>query len=103
MQSLVTPPRVLVVMGVSGCGKTTIAALLAERLQWRFEESDQLHPPANTEKMRRGIALDDEDRGPWLQAVARVIDAWLEARQAGVVACSALKRSYRQMIIGKRS
>jgi gluconokinase len=94
---------VLVVMGVSGCGKTTIAALLAGRLHWRCEEGDQLHAPANIAKMRRGVPLDDEDRRPWLQAVARVIDTWLDGRASGIVTCSALKRSYRQMIIGKRA
>jgi carbohydrate kinase (thermoresistant glucokinase family) len=93
---------VLVVMGVSGSGKTTIAALLAGRLHWHFEEGDTLHPPANIEKMRRGVPLDDDDRRPWLQAVARIIDGWLGAGERGVVACSALKRSYRQMIIGDR-
>lgn len=97
-----TPPRVLVVMGVSGSGKTTVAAMLAGRLHWQFEEGDTLHPPANIEKMRQGVALDDDDREPWLQALARIIDAWLEAGECGVVACSALKRAYRQMIIGDR-
>lgn len=97
-----TPPRVLVVMGVSGSGKTTIASMLAQRLHWRFEEGDVLHPPANIEKMAQGIALDDEDRRPWLQAIARVIDRWLESGLAGIVACSALKRRYRQSIIGQR-
>jgi len=89
-------------MGVSGSGKSATAAMLAERLHWQFEEGDTLHPPANIEKMRHGVPLDDDDRRPWLQAVARVIDAWLETGGHGVVACSALKRAYRQMIIGNR-
>jgi carbohydrate kinase (thermoresistant glucokinase family) len=89
-------------MGVSGSGKSTIAAMLAGRVHWHFEEGDMLHPAANIEKMRRGVPLDDDDRRPWLQAVARVIDGWLESGNRGVVACSALKRAYRGMIIGKR-
>lgn len=89
-------------MGVSGSGKTTIGALLAERLHWPFEEGDRLHPPANIEKMRRGVPLDDADRRPWLQAIARVVDGWLEAKESGIVACSALKRAYRRVIIGER-
>ena len=97
-----TAPLVLVVMGVSGSGKTTIAALLAERLHWQFEEGDTLHPPGNIEKMRRGVPLDDADRRPWLQAIARVIDAWLESGESGIVACSALKHAYRRKIVGHR-
>ena len=97
-----TPPLVLVVMGVSGSGKTTIAALLAGRLHWQFEEGDTLHPPGNIEQMRRGVPLDDADRRPWLQAIARVIDAWLESGESGIVACSALKYAYRQKIVGRR-
>lgn len=98
-----TAPRVLLVMGVSGSGKTTIAAMLAARLHWQFEEGDALHPRANIEKMRHGVALDDDDRRPWLQAVGRVIDGWLEAREFGVMACSALKHAYRQLILSNRS
>lgn len=90
-------------MGVSGSGKTTVAAMLAGRLGWHFEEGDSLHPPANIEKMRRGVPLDDADRRPWLQAVAGIIDGWLETRECGIVACSALKRRYRQLIIGDRN
>lgn len=90
-------------MGVSGSGKTTVAAMLAGQLHWHFEEGDALHPPANIEKMRHGVPLDDDDRRPWLQAVARIIDGWLEADEPGIVACSALKHAYRQMIIGDRS
>jgi len=89
-------------MGVSGSGKSTIGAMLAGRLHWHFEEGDTLHPAANIEKMRRGVPLDDADRKSWLQAVAGVIDHWLESGNRGVVACSALKRTYRQMIIGQR-
>lgn len=89
---------VLVVMGVSGSGKTTIAALLAGRLGWPFEDGDDFHPSANIEKMHAGIPLTDEDRRPWLQAIA----AWIDARRAaaghGVVACSALRRAYRDVL-----
>lgn len=90
-------------MGVSGSGKTTIAALLAGRLHWQLEEGDALHPATNIAKMRAGVPLDDADRRPWLEAIARVIDGWLGTGQSGIVACSALKRAYRQLIIGTRS
>ena len=88
--------RAVIVMGVAGCGKTTLAAALAQRLGWQFIEGDTLHPPENVEKMRAGIALDDADREPFLRAVAGAVNA---GRRAGVVAsCSALKRSYRALI-----
>jgi gluconokinase len=95
-------PSVLVVMGVSGSGKTTVAALLAGRLYWDFEDADDLHPAANIAKMHAGIPLTDEDRWPWLRAVASWIDASRAAGRHGIVACSALKRSYRDIIIGNR-
>jgi gluconokinase len=88
-------PAVIVVMGVSGSGKTTVADALARRLGWTFAEGDAFHPPANVAKMAAGTPLDDADRGPWLDAIARWIDATREAGKHGVVACSALKRSYR--------
>ncbi len=91
----------IVVMGVSGCGKTTLARMLAERLGWVLLEGDSYHPPANIAKMSAGIPLDDADRAPWLAAIAAAIDA---RRGAGaVVACSALKRAYRQVLIGARA
>lgn len=93
---------VVVVMGVSGSGKTTIAALLAGRLQWEFEDGDWLHPAANVDKMHSGVALTDEDRRPWLQAIAAWIDETRRAGRHGVVACSALKRRYRDVLIGAR-
>ena len=96
------PPSVLVVMGVSGSGKTTIAALLAGRLHWDFEDADDLHPAANVAKMHAGLPLTDEDRWPWLDAVAGWIDATRAACRHGVIACSALKRSYRVIIVGTR-
>ena len=91
-------PVVLVLMGVSGCGKTTIAQILAERLGWAFKEGDALHPQANVDKMAAGHPLDDADRAPWLAKVADWVDARLDAGQSGVITCSALKRAYRGLI-----
>ncbi len=96
-----TPP-ILVVMGVSGSGKTTVAKELALRLGWAFEEGDSLHPAVNIAKMHAGIPLTDEDRLPWLKNVAAWIDAQRARKQPGIITCSALKRSYRQIIIGDR-
>ena len=96
---LVAPP-VLLVMGVSGAGKTTIGALLAAVLDIPFQDADDLHPSANVEKMRRGEALNDADRLPWLQRVAAVAKAWRQAGQGGVIGCSALNRRYREVIVG---
>jgi ribose 5-phosphate isomerase A len=96
-----TPP-VLVVMGVSGAGKTTVAEDLAARLGWAFEEGDTLHPEANIAKMHAGIPLTDADRLPWLERVAAWIDHQRANKQPGIITCSALKRSYRQIIIGDR-
>jgi gluconokinase len=93
---------VLVVMGVSGSGKSTIAAMLAHRLQWVYEDADWLHPKANIEKMHHGEPLTDADRWPWLYAIADWIDATRKAGKHGVVACSALKRAYREILIGDR-
>jgi gluconokinase len=90
--------RVLVVMGVSGSGKSTVAAMVAERLGWDFAEGDAMHPPANVDKMHAGIPLDDEDRWPWLDVVADWIRGHLAAGTNGVVTCSALKRSYRDVL-----
>ncbi len=95
-------PAVLVVMGVSGCGKSTIAAMLAHRLHWIYEDGDWFHPHANIEKMHHGEPLNDEDRWPWLNAIAAWIDATLAAGNHGIVACSALKRAYRDVLIGDR-
>lgn len=92
----------LVVMGVSGSGKTTIAALLAGRLGWAFEDGDDFHPPANVAKMQGGTPLTDEDRWPWLRAIAAWIDATRAAGAHGIVACSALRRAYRDILVGDR-
>lgn len=91
-------PAVLVLMGVAGCGKTTVAALLAGRLGWALEEGDGLHPRANVDKMSAGHALDDDDRAPWLERVADWAEARLDAGESGVITCSALKRTYRERI-----
>ncbi|MEA2758982.1 MAG: gluconokinase [Methylobacteriaceae bacterium] len=88
----------LVVMGVSGSGKTTIAALLAQELGWRFEDGDWFHPKANVEKMESGTPLTDADRQPWLEAIATWIDDLSAKGAHGVVACSALKRRYRDVL-----
>jgi gluconokinase len=85
-------------MGVSGCGKSTVAALLAGRLGWAFEEGDALHPPANVAKMAAGHSLTDEDRWPWLELVAEWIEGQLDKGENGIVTCSALKRSYRDLL-----
>ncbi|WP_144765391.1 gluconokinase [Curtobacterium sp. 9128] len=90
--------RVLVVMGVSGSGKSTVAAMVADRLGWDFAEGDAMHPPANVAKMHAGVPLDDEDRWPWLDVVAGWIREHLDAGTNGVVTCSALKRSYRDVL-----
>jgi gluconokinase len=85
-------------MGVSGSGKSTVAAGLAERLGWEFAEGDDFHPAENVAKMRAGIPLDDEDRWPWLRAVADWIGERERAGRSVVVTCSALKRSYRDVL-----
>jgi carbohydrate kinase (thermoresistant glucokinase family) len=95
-------PTVLVLMGVSGSGKSTIALELQRLLCWPFREGDDLHPPANVEKMRSGRPLDDADRRPWLERVAAWIDERLRAGEPGIITCSNLKRAYREITIGQR-
>lgn len=96
------PPQVLVVMGVSGVGKTTIARALDEWLHWPFKEGDELHSKSNVDKMASGRALTDEDRAPWLRAVAAWIEARRQAGEPGIITCSALRRSYRDAVTGGR-
>jgi adenylylsulfate kinase-like enzyme len=93
-----TSPIILIVMGVSGSGKTTVAAMLAGRLHWRFQEGDALHPQANVDKMRHGIPLTDADRLPWLDSIAALVDRWSAEGVSGIITCSALKRAYRERI-----
>jgi ribose 5-phosphate isomerase A len=95
-------PSILVIMGVSGTGKSAVAHELAARLGWPFEEGDALHPEANVAKMHAGVPLTDADRQPWLKHVAAWIDNQRANKQPGIITCSALKRSYRQVIIGDR-
>jgi gluconokinase len=94
--------KAVVVMGVSGSGKSTIASMLAQRLHWVYEDADWFHPKSNIEKMHHGEPLNDQDRGPWLHAIADWIDATRRPDAHGVVACSALKRAYRDILIGDR-
>jgi gluconokinase len=93
-----TGPSILVLMGVSGSGKSTVGALLAGRLRRPYAEADDFHPPANVAKMAAGHPLTDEDRWPWLAAIARWIDERLATGESGVVTCSALKRKYRDVL-----
>ena len=95
-------PCALIVMGVSGSGKSTIANRLAERLGWAFEDGDRFHPAGNVAKMSAGQPLTDEDRWPWLQAIADEIDRVCKAGERAVFACSALKRAYRDILVHGR-
>lgn len=94
---------ILIVAGVSGSGKTTIGALLAGRLRWQFADADTFHPEANVAKMRAGTPLTDADREPWLRAIGAWMDERIAADQSAVVTCSALKRAYRDRLLGGRS
>jgi len=96
-------PCALIVMGVSGSGKSTIASSLAARLGWTFEDGDRFHPASNVAKMAAGHPLTDEDRWPWLQAIADEVDRVCAAGGHVVIACSALKRVYRNLLIHERS
>jgi gluconokinase len=93
---------ILIVAGVSGCGKTTVGALLAGRLRWRFADADAFHPEANVAKMRAGIPLTDADREPWLRAITDWMDERIAAGQSAVITCSALKRAYRDQLLAGR-
>ena len=96
-------PCALVVMGVSGSGKSTIADALAKRLGWRCEDGDKFHPASNVAKMSAGQPLTDEDRWPWLQAIADEIDRSCKRGERVVIACSALKRAYRDILVHGRN
>ena len=90
---------IILIMGVAGAGKTTVGHALAEQLHWSFADADDYHSPANVAKMRAGIALTDADRAPWLQSLRSVILEWIAAGENVVLACSALKASYRDMLV----
>jgi gluconokinase len=96
-------PCVLIVMGVSGSGKSTIGEMLAARLGWTYEDGDRFHPASNVAKMSAGQPLTDEDRWPWLRAIADEIDRVCEAGRHAVIACSALKRIYRDVLVHGRN
>jgi gluconokinase len=87
---------ILILMGVAGSGKTTIGHMLAQELRWPFYDGDDFHPPTNIDKMSRGIPLTDEDRTAWLTSLRQLIERLLSDRQSAILACSALKQSYRQ-------
>jgi len=88
----------LIVMGVSGCGKSTIGKALAVELGWKFYDADDFHPQANVEKMGRGVPLNDDDRAPWLESLRRMIQDSFQRGESGVLACSALKQKYRDVL-----
>ena len=90
---------VVILMGVTGAGKTTVGEALAAELRWRFADADDYHSPSNIAKMRAGIPLDDADRAPWLQSLQDAIARWTNAGDNVVLACSALKDSYRQLLV----
>jgi gluconokinase len=89
---------IIVLMGVAGSGKTTVGRLLAETLGWPFFDADDFHSPANIEKIRQGIPLTDEDRAPWLKAMRQAISGWIVSGIHAVLACSALKSTYRDVL-----
>lgn len=91
-------PLVLIVMGPMGCGKSTVGRRLADKLAWPFIDADDFHPPANVDKMQRGIALNDDDRRPWLETLRAEITHWLATGRCGILACSALKQTYRDLL-----
>jgi len=99
---MTAPPTIVLVMGVSGAGKTTVGEALARRLGWTFQEGDAFHPPANIAKMASGHPLDDADRAPWLASVEAWISDQLAAGRSGVIACSALKKAYRHALAAGR-
>lgn len=92
------PSQVIILMGPMGCGKTRIGRCLSGKTGWTFYDGDDFHPPQNVEKMRAGIALTDEDRLPWLVGLRGQIDTWLNKKENSILACSALKQAYRDIL-----
>ena len=92
---------VVILMGVTGCGKTTVGKLLAQDLGWKFHDADHFHPETNVEKMRQGIPLDDSDRIPWLKRLSELIGDAQQSEESFVLACSALKQMYREILKGE--
>ena len=90
---------IVLLMGVSGAGKTTVGTMLASQLGWEFADADDYHPAANVEKMRNGVPLTDADREPWLESLRSLIVAWMAAGKSAVLACSALKQEYRHRLM----
>jgi len=90
---------IVLLMGVSGAGKTTVGTMLASQLGWEFADADDYHPAANVEKMRNGIPLTDADREPWLESLRSLIAAWIAAGKSAILACSALKQAYRDRLM----
>jgi gluconokinase len=89
---------IVIIMGVVGAGKTTVGTLLANQLGWQFADADDFHTATNIEKIRQGIPLTDADRDPWLESLSHTIEGWIAANENAVLACSALKRSYREKL-----
>ena len=96
------PFMIVIVVGVAGCGKTTVGMMLADRLRWRFADADAFHSQANIAKMRSGVPLSDADRGPWLAAIAAWMDERIAAGESAIAGCSALKQSYRDELLTGR-
>lgn len=96
-------PSVIILMGVSGSGKSTIGAALSQQLGWPYADADEFHPPANVAKMSAGQPLNDDDRKPWLAAIAAHIDDFRAKGGHAIVSCSALKRVYRDVLVGSRA
>src|SRR5512141_868437 len=99
IQTLHSQPTILILMGVTGSGKTTIGHLLSDGFGWQYVDADDFHPAANIEKMQRGVPLDDSDREPWLLRLRETISDCLETNQTAVLSCSALKASYRKLLV----
>ena len=94
---------IVVLMGVAGSGKTTVGRLLADELGWKFYDADDFHPPANVEKMSRGVPLDDDDRRPWLEVLRDLVRDSHARGESAILACSALKESYRRLLLADES